>query len=250
MGRWISCDPAGGLNLYLYVNCNPVNYIDPDGAMMHFNSKSRGAPQNQPPTPTPLQILQLSIQRMPSEVSSQIRTKPFPNEYWVANRAYPGYNYEWSHSLPLKYWGFFNDLDLDVNSSQYGKELPMAIHEALGQAGWDEAWDQFIENTNWEEIVSASGISAAKQRVLDFLGRQEQEFGIAGKYNAFVNYSPDIANQRIGSYDYNSSYQQRHRNARARIERGLNNFFDRMNAINEEIERESEMRERHGAEMD
>lgn len=117
-------------------------------------------------------------------------------------------------------------------------------------AGWDEAWDQFIENTNWEEIVSASGIIAAKQRILDFLGRQEQGFGIAGKYNAFINYSPDIANQRIGSYDNNSYYQQRHRNARAQIGRGLNKFLDRMNAINDEIEREYEMRERHGIEMD
>jgi RHS repeat-associated protein len=34
LGRWISCDPANHLdrpNLYLYVNANPMRFIDPDG---------------------------------------------------------------------------------------------------------------------------------------------------------------------------------------------------------------------------
>ena len=34
LGRWINCDPSGledGLNVYLYVHGNPVNWVDPDG---------------------------------------------------------------------------------------------------------------------------------------------------------------------------------------------------------------------------
>jgi RHS repeat-associated protein len=36
MARWINCDPigvAGGLDAYVYVRCNPINLIDPDGRM-------------------------------------------------------------------------------------------------------------------------------------------------------------------------------------------------------------------------
>ncbi|KAF4622714.1 hypothetical protein G7Y89_g14312 [Cudoniella acicularis] len=34
--RWINCDPigiTGGLDAYIYVRCNPINFIDPDGRM-------------------------------------------------------------------------------------------------------------------------------------------------------------------------------------------------------------------------
>ena len=44
IGRWISCDPIGvkdGLNLYLFVSCNPVNLIDPDGACVSSRLRKR-----------------------------------------------------------------------------------------------------------------------------------------------------------------------------------------------------------------
>lgn len=43
MARWINCDPIGiasGLDAYVYVVCNPINFIDPDGRMNISTSSS------------------------------------------------------------------------------------------------------------------------------------------------------------------------------------------------------------------
>ncbi|MDV6297232.1 SpvB/TcaC N-terminal domain-containing protein [Rhodococcus aetherivorans] len=46
LGRWASCDPANlgdGLNLYQYVNLNPIRYVDPTG-MQHFEQGTADDP--------------------------------------------------------------------------------------------------------------------------------------------------------------------------------------------------------------
>lgn len=55
IGRWVSCDPAGlvdGVDVYVYVRCNPVNLVDPDGRMFRwFKSlwgEKRDPPKNDP----------------------------------------------------------------------------------------------------------------------------------------------------------------------------------------------------------
>jgi RHS repeat-associated protein len=46
IGRWISCDPGSlsdGMNLYVYVHCNPINQSDPNGGESSWLNRALGA---------------------------------------------------------------------------------------------------------------------------------------------------------------------------------------------------------------
>ena len=73
MGRWVSCDPSGvedGLNLYLYVSCNPVNLIDPDGEVKRKTPGSSPIVPITPPADTPTRIFLTVRRRIPPSTTS------------------------------------------------------------------------------------------------------------------------------------------------------------------------------------
>lgn len=190
IARWISCDPIGladGVNLYLYVHSNPVNYIDPTGTgtTPKKNAKKKGATKGVSKTKKVKRKTAFKGKKgfIPlkgkgvAKVAAKIKKKKnTPDMMFAHMKAHasgvfpPGTPKQWHHLLPktATMEPFFRKYGFNVHEATYGVMLPVNVHQKgihSSSENWNAVWQRWVDST--EADIKSGVIKGTKKQVND-----------------------------------------------------------------------------------